>query len=123
MTYTRLPASEQTMKDFLNTLAELFKAFGDPTRLNVLRLLALNPERQLCVGAIACRLGVTQPAVSQHLKVLKLLGLVKSSRNGYRIHYSINQDMLATYKANIDELFTVVLTEQSPYSDCEHPDE
>lgn len=111
------------MKEFLDTLAEVFKALGDPTRLNVMQLLALNPERQLCVGAIASRLGVTQPAVSQHLKVLKYLGLVKASRDGYRIHYSIDQDRLATYKAHIDELFTVVLTEQSPRLDCQSPHE
>jgi ArsR family transcriptional regulator len=89
----------------------------------VLQLLTLNPERQLCVGAIAHRLGVTQPAVSQHLKVLKYLGLVKASRDGYHVHYSINQDMLARYKAHIDELFTGVLTDQPPCSDCQHPSE
>lgn len=123
MTYNHIQKSDQTMREFLNMLAEVFKALGDPTRLNVMQLLALNPERQLCVGAIASRLGVTQPAVSQHLKVLKYLGLVKASRDGYRIHYSIDQDMLATYKVNIDELFTVVLTEQSPCPDRQHPDE
>lgn len=123
MTYTRVYKNEQAMKDFLSTLAELFKALGDPTRLNVLQLLTLNPERQLCVGAIAHRLGVTQPAVSQHLKVLKYLGLVKASRDGYHVHYSINQDMLARYKAHIDELFTGVLTDQPPCSDCQHPSE
>lgn len=123
MTYTRVHKDEQAMKDFLSTLAEVFKALGDPTRLNVLQLLTLNPERQLCVGAIARRLGVTQPAVSQHLKVLKFLGLVKASRDGYHIHYSIDQDMLAAYKAQIDELFTGVLTEKSPCPDCHHPAE
>lgn len=123
MTYIRIQKNEQTMQEFLSTLAELFKALGDPTRLNVLQLLTLNPERHLCVGAIARRLGVTQPAVSQHLKVLKFLGLVKASRDGYHIHYSINQDMLAAYKAHIDELFTGVLIEQSPCPGCQHPAE
>ncbi len=123
MTYTNSRDNKQTTEALLNGLTELFKGLSDPTRLNVLQLLALNPEHQLCVGAIAGRLGVTQPAVSQHLKVLRYLRLVKASRDGYRIHYSIDQDMLATYKANIDELFTVVLTEQSPCPDCQHPDE
>lgn len=122
MTYTNSHNSEQTMEAFLNTLTELFKGLGDPTRLNVLRLLALNPEHQLCVGAIAGRLGVTQPAVSQHLKVLKYLGLVKANRDGYRVHYAIDQEILATYKAHIDELFATVLTEQTPCTDCQHSD-
>lgn len=122
MTYTNLHNSEQTTEAFLTGLTEVFKGLSDPTRLNVLRLLALNPEHQLCVGAIAGRLGVTQPAVSQHLKVLKYLGLVKANRDGYRVHYAIDQEMLAHYKANIDTLFTSVLADSSPCVDGQHPD-
>jgi len=72
--------------------ATLFGVLADPTRLKLLRLLARQREpNALCVNALACRLGVTQSAVSQHLRVLKSAGLVKGERRGYRIHYFINQ--------------------------------
>jgi ArsR family transcriptional regulator len=75
--------------------AALFSVLSDPTRLKLLRLLARQREpHTLCVNALAYRLGVTQSAVSQHLRVLKSAGLVKGKRRGYRIHYFINQETL-----------------------------
>jgi ArsR family transcriptional regulator len=75
--------------------AALFGVLADPTRLKLLRLLARQQEpNALCVNALAYRLGVTQSAVSQHLRVLKSAGLVKGERRGYRVHYFINQETL-----------------------------
>ena len=75
--------------------AALFGVLADPTRLKLLRLLAQQREpNALCVNALAYQLGVTQSAVSQHLRVLKSTGLVKGERRGYRIHYFINQETL-----------------------------
>ena len=75
--------------------AALFGVLADPTRLKLLRLLAQQREpNALCVNALAYQLGVTQSAVSQHLRVLKSAGLVKGERRGYRIHYFINQETL-----------------------------
>ena len=75
--------------------AALFGVLADPTRLKLLKLLSRQQEpNALCVNALACRLGVTQSAVSQHLRVLKSAGLVKGERRGYRIHYFINQGAL-----------------------------
>ena len=70
-----------------------FSALADPTRLKLVRLLCQqrNPDA-LCVNALAALLGVTQSAVSQHLRVLKAIGLVKGERRGYHIHYSINRE-------------------------------
>jgi DNA-binding transcriptional ArsR family regulator len=48
----------------------------------------------LCVNALAALLGVTQSAVSQHLRVLRAIGLVKGERRGYHIHYFVNRAML-----------------------------
>jgi DNA-binding transcriptional ArsR family regulator len=47
------------------------------------------------VNALAFKLGVTQSAVSQHLRVLKSAGLVKGERRGYRVHYFIDREVLA----------------------------
>jgi ArsR family transcriptional regulator len=75
--------------------AALFGVLADPTRLKLLRLLARQREpNALCVNALAYQLGVTQSAVSQHLRVLKSAGLVKGERRGYRIHYFLNQETL-----------------------------
>jgi len=75
--------------------AALFSILADPTRLKLLRLLAKQREPDaLCVNALAHRLGITQSAVSQHLRVLKSVDLVKGERRGYRIHYFINQETL-----------------------------
>jgi len=75
--------------------AALFRVLADPTRLKLLRLLSQQQEpNALCVNALAYRLGITQSAVSQHLRVLKSTGLVKGERRGYRIHYFINQEAL-----------------------------
>lgn len=72
--------------------ATLFGVLADPTRLKLMRLLAQQRESDaLCVNALACRLGVTQSAVSQHLRILKSANLVKSERRGYRVHYFIDR--------------------------------
>jgi ArsR family transcriptional regulator len=82
--------------------AALFGLLADPTRLRLLRLLAQQREPDaLCVNALAYRLGVTQPAVSQHLRVLKSAGLVKGKKLGYRVHYFINQAALTRAQRRI----------------------
>ena len=64
-----------------------FAALSDPTRVRLVEILAeQGVGRPLCVCALAGRLGVTQPAVSQHLRVLRGLGLVPPQRCGMRVH-------------------------------------
>jgi ArsR family transcriptional regulator len=92
------------MKDVVIKMADFFKALGDPTRLKIIRLLASNPEQQLCVGAMAKWLGISQPAVSQHLKILKNVDIVEPNRCGYHVHYAVNPETLAAFKKNWDEL-------------------
>ena len=75
--------------------AALFGVLADPTRLKLLRLLARQREpNALCVNALAGLLRVTQSAISQHLRVLKAIRLVKGERRGYHIHYFVNRDVL-----------------------------
>jgi ArsR family transcriptional regulator len=82
--------------------AALFNVLADPTRLKLMRLLARQREpNALCVNALAYKLGVTQSAVSQHLRILKSVGLVKGERRGYRIHYFINQETLTEARQQI----------------------
>lgn len=84
--------------------AEDFKALGDPTRLKIIDLLS-SQKGYLCVCAIAKKIGITQPAISQHLKILKNAGLVKSTRKGYYVHYTINPKTLKKYTKNMDRMY------------------
>ena len=85
-------------------LARFFKALGDQTRLALVALLAQQePGRAMCVGRLARELRVTDSAVSQHLRVLKDLGLVRGERRGYRLHYYLDVDRLTTYHELIRE--------------------
>ena len=75
--------------------AAVFSALADPTRLKLVKLLCRQHDPDaLCVNALAAFLGVTQSAVSQHLRVLRAIGLVKGERRGYHIHYFVNRDVL-----------------------------
>src|SRR3989304_4532579 len=71
--------------------AELFKILSVDKRIEIIELLKKEP---MSVNALAEALGITQSAVSQHLRVLKGAGLVKNERQGYWIYYSLNRDTL-----------------------------
>ena len=73
--------------------AAMFAALADPTRLRLVKLLCHQRQPDaLCVNALAAVLGITQSAVSQHLRVLRSVGLVRGERRGYRVHYFINRE-------------------------------
>ncbi len=71
---------------------EVFDAIAQPARREILRLLA---DRELSAGAVASRFPVTQPAISQHLKVLREAGLVQERRDGARRLYRVRREGLA----------------------------
>jgi len=72
---------------------ELFKTLADPTRRAIFEHLARDGEQT--VRALTDRAGVSQPAVSKHLGVLKHAGLVRDRRDGRQTHYSARPDGLA----------------------------
>lgn len=74
-------------------IAELFKAFGDPTRVHILSLLA---GRELCVNDIAQGVGLSQSAVSHQLRILKQMCLIKFRREGKSLLYSLADDHVLT---------------------------
>ena len=75
--------------EILYDLAELFKVFGDSTRVKILYALF---EAELCVCDIAQLLGLTQTAVSHQLRVLKNAKLVQFRREGKTVFYSLADD-------------------------------
>lgn len=83
-----MPEEEQ-----LFDLAELFKIFGDSTRVKILFVLF---ESEMCVCDIAQLLGMTQSAISHQLQVLKKSKLVKYRRQGKTVFYSLADSHVAT---------------------------
>lgn len=77
----------------LYDLAELFKVFGDSTRIRILFVLF---EAEVCVCDLAQALQMTQSAISHQLKILKQNKLVKSRREGKSIFYSLADDHVRT---------------------------
>lgn len=77
----------------LYRLADLFKVFGDPTRIRILHTLS---QGELCVQDIADKLTMTQSAISHQLRILKQTSLVKFRRDGKTIYYSLADDHVAT---------------------------
>jgi DNA-binding transcriptional ArsR family regulator len=87
----------------LKEAAELFKILSVDTRIEIVELLKKGP---MSVNAIAEALGVTQSAISQHLRVLKSAGLVKDERQGYWIYYSLNHDVLEICRQRLNRVCT-----------------
>ena len=84
---------EMPAEEDLYDLAELFKVFGDTTRIKILYALF---AAALCVGDIAQLLGMSQTAVSHQLRVLRTNKLVKGRKEGKIVFYSLSDDHVRT---------------------------
>lgn len=80
-------------KETMENIAELFKAFGDPTRVHILSLLL---QQEMCVGDIAAGVAISQSAISHQLRILKQMHLIKFRREGKNIWYSLADDHVKT---------------------------
>ncbi len=95
------------------TLAEAFGALGDPRRLRALRFIARHhpegpvaAEEPVCACHVQEHLGLSQPATSYHMKVLRQAGLVTTEKRGRWVHYRISKDgvtALRTFLAGLEE--------------------
>lgn len=79
--------------DTLNSLADLFKVFGDFTRIRILYVLL---ESEVCVCDLAQLINMTQSAVSHQLRILKQAKLIKSRRDGKTVFYSLADEHVST---------------------------
>lgn len=83
--------------------AELFKLLSVDKRIEIIEQLK---KGAMSVNALAEALGITQSAVSQHLRVLKAAGLVKDERKGYWIYYSLNREALEKCRQRLNRVCT-----------------
>jgi ArsR family transcriptional regulator, arsenate/arsenite/antimonite-responsive transcriptional repressor len=80
-----VPGSSTLPKQDRDRLASQFKALGDPTRLAIVNCLASNGETCVCEFDV----GLSQPTISHHLRVLREAGLVQAERRGTWVHYRL----------------------------------
>ena len=83
------------------SFVKLLRAMGDEARFQIIKLLLGN---DLCVGALARILNISKPAVSQHLKVLRGVGLVKGEKRGYWTHYQVQKEVLQITSCGLQDL-------------------
>jgi ArsR family transcriptional regulator, lead/cadmium/zinc/bismuth-responsive transcriptional repressor len=83
----------QLDRHVVESLTEIFRVLGDPTRVRILDALS---QAELCVGAIAGRLGLTESAVSHQLRLLRNARIVRSRRDGRMIYYALDDKHVLT---------------------------
>jgi ArsR family transcriptional regulator, arsenate/arsenite/antimonite-responsive transcriptional repressor len=79
-------------------LAALFRVLSEPARLQMLSLIAAQSNQEVCACELVESLGLSQPTISHHLKVMYEGGLLEKERRGTWIYYRIVQDRLAALK-------------------------
>jgi len=82
------------MKSFIKVM----KALSDPNRVKILKMLQ---KKMLCVCELQCALGISQPNVSKHLKILEDADLVESQKDGLWVNYSISNGVDSPYAASL----------------------
>ncbi|CAM5686211.1 ArsR/SmtB family transcription factor [Streptomyces chartreusis] len=83
-------------------LAAMLKAIADPTRLQLFRLIERAPRGEACVCDLTQCLGLRQPTVSHHLKLMTEAGLLDRERRGAWVWYSVNPDGLRRLRAILE---------------------
>jgi ArsR family transcriptional regulator len=85
--------------DDADQLAGALKVIADPARLRILSLIQAQPEHEACVCHLTEPLGLSQPTVSHHLKVLLQAGLVEREQRGSWAYFRVREEPLAALRA------------------------
>ena len=93
------PLREVLDDDEARRLATAFKVLGDPARLKLLSLIAAGPEGEACVCDLIAPVGLSQPTVSHHLKVLHDAGIVTRERRGSWAYFKVVPEALENLRA------------------------
>ena len=84
-------------------LAAVFNVFSVEARVRIVELLK---NKSLCVTRLSAYLGISQAATSQHLRILRDAGVVKSVKRGYYVHYYLNRQKLSRINKEVDKLLS-----------------
>lgn len=82
-------------------LAALFRVLGEPARLQMLNLIAVQPSQEVCACELVEPLGLSQPTISHHLKVMYKAGLLERERRGTWIYYRILPGQLTMLRESL----------------------
>ena len=85
----------------MEEVVKIFKALGDETRLKILAILT---KRNICAKGVSRHLGISEAAVSQHLKVLKEADIIKGEKKGYFVQYSIQESTCSIITKFIEQI-------------------
>lgn len=85
-------------------MAPLLAALADPVRLRIVSMLAASPDGRACGCDLEGPLGLSQPTVSHHLKILRETGLIEGERQGRWIHYRVVPERLDEIRQAISPL-------------------
>jgi ArsR family transcriptional regulator len=95
------------MEVIILQMVEVFKALSDLTRLKILRLITTK-NQNFFVGEIAEKLGISNSAISQHLKILKHADIVHPVRDGYKVYYQLNKKAIKQFPSDVANLVELV---------------
>ncbi len=110
-----LRVDSENNSDLSEELEELFKALANINRLLLIRSLASGEIEKISVTEMAKIMGLTQPAASQHLKILKTARILHAKKEGNYIYYTFNKGALLKHKKKIDFLFSCAIAK------CDQP--
>lgn len=80
-------------------LATAFKALADPGRIRLLNFIGAQPEAEACVCHVTAPVGLSQPTVSHHLRILHDAGLLDREKRGAWVYYKVNHSRLESLRA------------------------
>lgn len=103
----------------MKELVQFYKAFGDQTRMRLIRTIASGMIGKISVNDLAEKLGVSQPTVSQHLRILRDIDLIEPNREGYHVYYRINPETLEKFRKLNDKMLEVVFTKCENFPGCD----
>ena len=104
-----LRINSEHSSDLSEELEELFKALGNVNRLMLIYRLASGEMEKVSVTEMAKIMGLTQPAASQHLKILKTAKILNAKKQGNYTYYTFNKSALINHKEKVDFLFSCLL--------------
>ena len=100
----------------LKKITRVLKALADENRIRILYLL--NEKKGLCVCEIREIIGLSQPTISSHLKLLENNELVTFNKDGKWVNYSMNPDLNVKLKQMLNDIFSVIKTDREVRKDC-----
>lgn len=98
----------------MQEIIDRLKAISDMTRLKLFKLIL---EQEFSVCELARLLSISQPAVSQHLRRLKAVGLAEEDRRGQWIYYKASNEVLSEFTTELSQLFATPLSDLEEFTD------